>query len=309
MPGCYAVFHKQLGDLLLLEPALTRLRTHHGSPVRVLTRTGHAPLLSLMDGIAFQRGLPLSPHSHLYCFDPLNKSALRSVLAPAWHKRCILPEKREAAWFHRPLFGKLIVPELGDRYVAEYFWANTPVPATTPFRPPQLTRPPAAWRPPGLNDEPFLLLNPTSGWRQKTWTSEGWAAVLQALHGAGAPRVLMTSASTDWQIAHCREIETEAGPLVSSLASGTSLENFLWLCANARMVLTVDGAASHLAAAFGIRSLTLFGPTSLANWHHPTPINRALRAPVSKDGKRRLRYLLPEEVCPAALDLLSDGGQ
>jgi len=195
------------------------------------------------------------------------------------------------------------VPELGNCYVAEYFWAHTPVPTTAPFRPPQLTRPPAAWRPSGWNDAPFVLLNPTSGWRQKTWTAEGWAAVLRTLHEAGSPRVLMTSASTDWQVAHCREIETQAGAQVSSLANGTSLENFLWLCAHADMVLTVDGAASHLAAAFGRRSLTLFGPTNMANWHHPTPLNRALSAPKDKDGKRRLRKLPPQEVCHAARDL------
>lgn len=303
MPGCYAVFHKQLGDLLLLEPALARLRAFHGDPIRIMTRTGHAPLLRLMEGVVFQRGLPLLPLSHLYCFDPLNKSALRSALAPAWHKCCILPERREMAWFHRPLFGTPIVPELRDQYVAEYFWTHTPVPAGAPFRPPRLTRPPATWRPPGLSEEPFLLLNPTSGWRQKSWTAAGWSTVLQALHEAGAPRVLMTSASTDWQVAQCNEIATGAGSLVSSLASGTSLENFLWLCANARMVLTVDGAASHLAAAFGIPSLTLFGPTNLANWHHPTPANRALRAPAGRDGKRRLRNLPPEEVASEALDL------
>ena len=63
----------------------------------------------------------------------------------------------------------------------------------------------------------------------------------------------MTSASMDWQIQHCREIQEKSGSLVRSLASGTTLENFLWLCSRARAVLTVDGAASHLARAFGVK--------------------------------------------------------
>ena len=45
MPGCYAVFHKQLGDLVLLEPTLAKLCEHHGAPVECMTRSGHAPLL------------------------------------------------------------------------------------------------------------------------------------------------------------------------------------------------------------------------------------------------------------------------
>ena len=121
MAGCYAVFHKQLGDLLLLEPALTRLRDYHGTPVKVLTRKGHEPLLELMEGVQFRGGLPISFCRELYCFDPLSKSALRSLIAPALKKTCVLPEKREMQWYHKLVFRDVIVPELGDRYVAEYF--------------------------------------------------------------------------------------------------------------------------------------------------------------------------------------------
>jgi len=302
MPGCYAVFHKQLGDLVLLEPALSRLRAHHGAPVSVMTRNGHAPLLRLMEGVEWQRGLPLARKSHLYCFDPLNKSAWRSLLAPAGKKIAILPDRAEMAWFHRSLFGDLIVPGLRDRYVAEYFWSLVPVPAHEPFRPPRLHPPPAAWRPAGV-EEPFILVNPTSGWRRKNWKSDRWAEVLRGLHAAGAPPFIMTSASTDWQIGHCREIEQGAGSIVRSLASGTTLENFLWLCAHARLVLSVDGAASHLAAAFGVKNLTLFGPTNIHNWHHPTAISRALQASADKDGKARVRNLAAGEVTAAALEL------
>lgn len=303
MPGCYVVFHKQLGDMLLLEPALSRLRAHHGAPVSVLTRNGHGPLLQLMEGVEWQRGLPLAWRSHLYCFDPLNKSAWRALLTPAGKKTVILPDRTEMAWFHRPLFGDVIVPELRDRYVAEYFWSLVPVPAKEPFRPPRLTRPPDSWRPAGFSDEPFILLNPTSGWRRKNWKSDRWAEVLRALHQAGAPPFVMTSASTDWQVEHCREIEQAAGPIVRSLASGTTLENFLWLCAHARLVLSVDGAASHLASAFGVKNLTLFGPTNIRNWHQPAPTSVALQASKDKDGKARVRNLTASEVADAALTL------
>lgn len=305
MPGCYAVFHKQLGDLLLLEPALARLRDYHGAPVSVLTRAGHEPLLQLMDGMVFQPGLPVAWRDHLVCYDPLDKSALRSLLAPAWKKHCVLPEKREMKWFHRPLFGRVIVPELGGRYVAEYFWENTPVPAKGTFRLPRLGPPPASWQPSGFSGGPFILVNPTSGWRQKCWLADRWAEVLRLMHETTGRRFLMTSASTDWQVEHCRQIAGLAGPCVQSLTGSTTLQNFLWLCARAEGVLTVDGAASHLAQAFGVPSLTLFGPTSLANWHRDTPRNLALQAPPSKDGKRRLKNLPAAAVHEAVARLLA----
>jgi len=304
MPGCYAVFHKQLGDLVLLEPALSKLREHHGAPVGCMTRSGHAPLLQLMPGVHFQRGIPLAYRGHLYCFDPLNKSALRSLLTPAGIKRCVLPEKREMKWFHARLFRELIVPELGERYIAEYFWKSTPVPSSLSFRPPRLDLPPDRWKPDGFENDPFALVNPTSGWRQKSWLPDRWAQTLGALHDESGLSFIMTSASIDWQIQHCREIQEKSGSFVRSLASGTSLKNFLWLCSRARAVFTVDGAASHLARAFGVKSVTLFGPTNCRNWHYSSDGSLAVQAPPSKDRICRLRNLSPDAVIEVARQVL-----
>ncbi len=290
---------------MLLEPALTRLGEQHGEPVMVMTRNGHAPVVELMDGVEMQRGPAWKWRSHLYCFDPLNKSATRSFFAPAGTKRCILPDRAEIQWFHRPLFGDVIVPGLGDRYVAEYFWDLVPGPARTPFRGPRLNQPAEAWRPEGFDEMPFILLNATSGWRRKNWLPERWAEVLRVLHEETGLPVVATSASTDWQVAHTQEIAKQAGPGLRSLASGTTLENYLWLCSRAKMVLTVDGAAAHLAAAFGVKNLTLFGPTSIHNWHNPSEISRAIQADASKDGKVRLKNIPAGVVLAAARELLA----
>ncbi len=303
MPGCYVVFHKQLGDLLLLEPALRRLQAHHGAEIAVCTRGGHAPMLDLMPGMKLQWGPMLQPRTHLYCFDTLNKSAWRSLFAPTRSKICIIPDAEELAWFHPWLFGDVVVPGLGDSYVAEYFWENTPVPTTAGFRAPRLTLPPAEWKPAEAPDSPFILLNPTSGWRRKSWVSAGWAEVVRALHAAGLPPIIMTSATNDWQLAQCGEIEALSAPLVRGFTTPTTLQNYLWLCANASMVLSVDGSAAHLAAAFEVPNLTLFGPSNPRNWHCPTATSVALRAPSLEDGKHKMRLLPPSAVTSAALDL------
>ncbi len=284
MPGCYAAFHKQLGDLVLLEPALSKLRDHHGAPVRLLTRNGHADLARLMSGVAVGRGFPLSQASCAYCFDPLNKSTLRSLLAPVRSRRLIIPERRELRWYHPILFPHDANPELGEDYVAEFFWRNTPVPSQAAFRPPILTPPPEDWAPREKPPKGFVLLNPTAGWKKKLWTAEGWTQVLRAI---GNSPVVITSASNVWQIAHASDVCRAAGATMLS----TSLREFLWLCANASLVLTVDGSASHLASAFDVPCFTLFGPTSRSNWHRPNPRHQAFQAPPDQDGLRRLRKL------------------
>ncbi len=303
MRGCYVVFHKQLGDLLLLEPALSRLAAHHGRPVRLLTRGGHEALTSLMPDVEIHTGPTLVPARHLYCFDPVNKSATRALFTPAWHKTCVLPCRQEASWFHKLIFHPIIVPGLRDEYIAEYFWQNTPVPAVGEFPMPRLNRPPDDWAVPGLVAGRFILINPTSGWKRKSWLGQRWADTVRHIRSRSDLPILMTSSSTDWQISQCAEIEELTGGAVRSLSNGTTLQNFLWLCANASLVVTVDGAAAHIATASGTPSLALFGPTHMSNWHRGTTHNLAIQAPIGKDGKRRMRDLALEPVL-ASLDRL-----
>lgn len=303
MPGCCAVFHKQLGDVVLLQPALSRLRDHYGAPVTLLSRSGHAPVFSLMPGIRYTPGFPGKKFAALVSFDVLHKSAWRSLLGRAERKTCVIPAPEEIRWFHHAVYHEVLCPPLGDRYVAEYFWNLAPAPAVGAFPPPRLERPAADWRPATVPDAPFLLANPTAGWKRKRWRTGPWAEVLRVLHEETGLPAVMTSGATAWQAEHCAKIAQRAGKAVLSLSASTTLREYLWLCAHARMVLTVDGAASHLAAAFGVKSLTLFGPTSAANWHRPSPIGHALLAPPDEHGLGNLRHLPATAVIAAAREL------
>ena len=258
-----------------------------------MTRNGHADLVELMPGVEFVKGFPLSPARSLYCFDPLNKSAFRSVLAPVLKRHHIRPAQVELHWYHPLVFSRAINPELGDSYVGEFFWANTPVPSTAPFRPPVLTRPPDDWAPEGWKAGEFILVNPTSGWKKKMWTVEGWTAVLRSL-GSGH-RFVLTNGGSEWQKAHCDGISSATGAAILP----TTLKQFLWLCANARAVLSVDGAASHLAAAFGVKCFTLFGPSILVHWHYPAPGQVVFQAPQNAEGVRSLRKFGADPVIEA----------
>lgn len=262
-----------------------------------MTRNGHADLVRLMPGVKFVKGLPLSPAGSLYCFDPLSKSAFRSLLAPVFDRHHIRPAQSEMHWYHPLVFGRPLTPELGESYVAEFFWTNTPVPAHGPFRPPVLSRPPDDWAPPGWKAGEFILVNPTSGWKKKMWTVDGWTAVLRTV-GRNCPMVI-THAGSEWQTAHCQDIAEATQATIQP----TTLRQFLWLCANARAVLSVDGAASHLAAAFGVKCFTIFGPSILVHWHRPAPGHVAFQAPPDKNGLRSLRKLAPEPVIEALATL------
>jgi ADP-heptose:LPS heptosyltransferase len=118
----------------------------------------------------------------------------------------------------------------------------------------------------------------------------------------------MTGSVTDWQVAECRKIEAVAGDLVRNLSGQTSLRNYLWLVANARLVLTVDSAAAHLAAAFGVPNFTLFGPTDHRNWHWPAPGSAIACAPRGNDGLHLMQYLDAGAVKAAVMDFCGKQG-
>jgi len=305
MPGVYAVFHKQLGDLVLLQPTLDKLRQNHGGQVRLITRKGHAPLVELMEGIEMAPSLPLRPLKNLFAFDSLRKTAWRSLLAPARQKFCLLPAAHEKQWFAEMIFSQVALPGLGDEYIAEYFWRNTPGNGPAEFPPPRLRRPPDSWRPSLAPSAPFIALNPTAGWPQKSWLPKSWAGFVRELFGASPPLILVISGPADWQIVHARETQRAIGPETAPLASGLTLREFLWLCSRAEAMLTVDGAASHLAAAFEVPTFTLFGSTSSTHWHRPGPLAAAVRAPAGRDGRRRMKYLAAGETAAAARSWLS----
>ena len=82
------------------------------------------------------------------------------------------------------------------------------------------------------------------------------------------------------------------------------MENYLSIIWNAKAVLTPDGSASHIAAAFKRKCVTLFGHTDATHWHRETAYARAI---VTGDiiGKPfpRLTFLPEEPVIEAVVSL------
>jgi ADP-heptose:LPS heptosyltransferase len=300
------ICHKQLGDMTLLEPTLHKLSLAAGRPVELLTRSGHAPLISLMDGVKMTRRAWLRRFDAIFGYDDLDKSAVHAMLAFAPRKDLLLRAPGELTKWNRRAFFEVRSPGINDAYLARYNWDYTIVESRESWRPPLLQKPDGAWRPADFRETDYVLLNSTAGWKSKRWKSSSWVEVAQALLDAGIPRIVITSGSQDWQREHSKKIADALGDRALYLGGATRLEEFLWLTSRARMVIGVDGAASHLAAAFGGKNLTLFFRTNPHNWHFPTERSIALLAEPGEDadGENPDYVLDDEEVARAALALL-----
>ncbi len=294
MSRCVAIFHKQLGDLVLLQPTLTRLARASGSPVDLITRSGFQPLISLMPNVNFRRRPSPTAYDALWCFDDRIKSAFYSLLSRARQKHLLLNPGATEQWYHSKIFPTISAPDLGRSHIAEYYWRNTIVDDSQNFEPPELQAPPEEWAP-SLSSKDYLHVNPTSGWKSKNWTPEKWATTINKLIEYGIGPIVMTSGKQEWQKAHCEMICVLLNHSIESVFGETNMKNYLSIIWNAKAVLTPDGSASHIAAAFKRKCVTLFGHTSATHWHRKTAYSQAI---VTADliGKSCPRLiLLPEE--------------
>lgn len=273
------VFHKQLGDTLLLEPALSLLAEQSGSEVALVTRPGFEPLVGLMEapvttdwkGRRFDR---------VIAFDSGSKASWLAWQTRARRKELVLMDERYGRWYHRWVFHETNIRPLRDRYRACYYAEELPIPpAGQSFRPPSCRRPPEDWAS-GLREirkeEPFILIHPTSAWKRKCWPESAWVEVIHHLLEETEMPVVLTSGPSEWEVMVASRIADRCPDRVLNIGGRTNLKEYLYVLSRSRIVLSVDGSAGHIAQAFRVPSAVIFGPTAVSHWHQASGIAKAL---------------------------------
>jgi len=291
------IYRKQLGDVLLLQPALEWL-AQRGS-VGVATRPAFADLLALMPGriVLAPRFLPRA--RHVYCLET-RRGAIAYAASAIGARRHLLKSKERGSGWHRLVFSEISVTPGRDMYRAALFHAMLDG-RSEDFRPPRLESPPADWLPTGLPAR-YGVIHPTAAWEHKTWSAGKWCAALQE-RGGDLPWVV-TAGPAPWEQALAGQLAAGLGGRAINLAGRTNLRQYLAVLANARLALCVDGSASHLAAAFGKPTLTLFGPTNPIHWHYPGPATLRLAAKDFCAEARPPVDAIPVAAVGAAIDRL-----
>ncbi|GAA5143018.1 hypothetical protein GCM10023213_29980 [Prosthecobacter algae] len=272
------VSDKQLGDVLLLQPSAHHLAQVAGNSTALFVRDAFRPLVELMPGCVW---------------GPENRQRFSEVWTTSWSsravwqafrlrtrkRRLIVNKPRHIRWWYRFVFHDIRLEPPSAEYWARYFWRVVSGKEETEFIAPQLKQPPADWKHPALPVGPFILINPTAAWKRKFWGEDQWAEIIQRLvkQHPSMP-VVIAGGGSEREVAHCQSIADLCSLPVLNLAGKTSLKEYLHLVSAAQSVLCIDGAASHLAQAFGIPTVTVFGPTHEGKWHWPTPHNVALAA-------------------------------
>ena len=254
-----------LGDLLVAVPALHGIRAAlPSSRVTLAAPAGLAPLALLtgaVDEVVHVRGLdaPLPPALHgadvavnLHGSGPQSHRLLlaaaperlvayacpaASADGPPWGG----PEHESARWCRLVSAAWDIPLDPDDRALA--------VPATSP---------PVTGA---------TILHVGAGYGSRRWPADRWASVARSLVSAGH-RVVLTGNEAERGVALV--VAAVAGlPDDTVLAGRTSLDELAALVAAAALVVSVDTGVAHLATAYAVPSVVLFGPAPPARWGPP----------------------------------------
>jgi predicted lipopolysaccharide heptosyltransferase III len=160
-------------------------------------------------------------------------------------------------------------------------------------------------------DNRFAIFHPGAARAEKFWEVERWAELINRAR----PKIdiVLTGTRSDVEQEHIQQIKAKLPCLVVDLSGRTDLLTFAALIAEARLLVTVDSAAMHLAAATQTPQVVLFGPTNPFHWRpRESPaliLQGGSKSPVSEFESRQerlpMKQISTEQVIDAMNCLLS----
>ena len=109
------------------------------------------------------------------------------------------------------------------------------------------------------------MLHPCPKFRYKMWQPDGWVALAEWLKAQGLDIVFSGGGDAD-ELAYVAAIESRLEFSCSNLAGQLSLAQSASVLKGASLYVGPDTVVTHLAAACGVPTLALFGPSNPVKW-------------------------------------------
>lgn len=276
---------KRIGDLILTIPAIATLRENFPTAQMTLAISKECadllPAIPNVDRILLVRRnlrdlalfLALTREKFDYCVDftRTDRSALLAFLSGA-RKRIVYRrrdrfQKRARVYsdyvkvrklaMHTIDYNLALVGPLGVRNVSTALHLELPQKAREKAN--------ALLRDSKVN-EPYVIFHPSSARAEKFWEPQRWADVIEHARSDSQISVLLTGGPSKAEQKHLREIKGRLHQPVVDLSGKTDLLTLAALIERARLLVTVDSAPMHLAAATHTPQVILFGPTNPFHW-------------------------------------------
>lgn len=314
-PRIGLILLRQIGDVLLITPALAALRqAHPNAHICALVNDFTAPMLG--NNPDLDALLPCSrPKAHTSWIQRLrselalvkawrqqhldltidftngDRPALLAFLSGARQRIAYLPSPSKWDW--RRHLHTHIVPRPATRLhqVQRYLNLLSPLgipdpnPTHPPYHPPlklELTPDEHAFAQtviPNNSARPTVVAHFVANWLFKCWEDAKAARIIDWLQESAGLDVLVTCGPAPREQERTRSILALCQTQPRSFIGTLSLRQLAALIAHARLFIGVDTAPMHMAAALGTPLVALFGPTDRTQWHPWSPDATLLAPP------------------------------
>ncbi len=113
----------------------------------------------------------------------------------------------------------------------------------------------------------FVCFHPGSARAEKFWEASRWAEVIDHCANETGMKCILTGGRSAIEQAQITAIRDSAKSAPIDLSGRTNLLTLAALVQKARLLVTVDSAPMHFAAAWDTPQVVLFGPTNPFHWH------------------------------------------
>jgi ADP-heptose:LPS heptosyltransferase len=284
---------KRIGDLVLTTPALAVLKSLPAANVTLAVDQSTSSLLPAIPNvdaaIVFGRGRGWAPwqqvltgqYDAVFDFTGSDRSALAAAISRAASRTTFAWVKKRG--LRALVYKKFVESSVRERHTVDHYLdlvraglegvasVGSGEGPTLEGALSQRALPNTALQP-TLNlskadpTEPYAVLHPGTARREKFWQVNHWAEVAHHLIETHNLRVIITTGSDADERVHAAEIQSAICDPRSAIDTPADLCAFASILASARVVISVDTAAVHLAAAFQRPQIALFGPTNPFHW-------------------------------------------
>jgi len=113
-------------------------------------------------------------------------------------------------------------------------------------------------------DKPIIALHPFSRWRYKEWPIRNYIELINHIGSRYRVSIVMTGSIEE--MGRVDEIFKKSKIDVYNLAGKTSIGELAGVLKKCNLLIGIDSAPMHIAAAVGTPTITIFGPSSPITW-------------------------------------------
>ena len=273
---------KRIGDLILTTPAISAVRQKFpDATIWLVVSSGTAELLPAIGNVD-QKLVVTSPRAWVdisrqkfdYCVDFTrnDRSSFLTRLSRA-KKRIAVERRKQKQTFRSRAYNTLVWASLRQLHTIDYHLklleplgisgGSAPISLDLPKN--AQTKATELMSRHGIQDQ-FIVFHPGSARPEKFWEADRWVEVVRHISNNQRLSPVLSGGGSALEQRHIALIKSKLRLPIADLSGETDLLTLAALISRSRLLVTVDSAPMHFAAAARVPQVALFGPTNPFHW-------------------------------------------